>query len=125
MQFSEDDLRSALRKQEPSPDFTSRVMAGIGKPRQQSVSAPRIPAYRNPWRIRWALAGALAACLLVTGTSEYRAYRRRVEGQEARQQAVRAIQITADKMEHVFRHAKLTAATSSLERGSADHKEHL
>ena len=35
MQFSEDDLRSALQRKDPGPDFTQRVMARVA---QQTVS---------------------------------------------------------------------------------------
>ncbi len=115
MQFSEDDLRSALRRKDPSADFTAKVMASVVGSKaeagsqmeagQQMEAVPPIaPAvHQSPWRLRWAVTGALAACLLVAGTSEYQMHRHKVEGEQAKAQAVRAMQITAAKMGHVFR----------------------
>jgi hypothetical protein len=120
MPFSEDDLRSALRRKEPSADFTAKVMSSIGNGTTEAI--PRVPPaiHQSPWRVRWAMASVLAACLLVAGMSEYQIHRHKVEGEQAKEQAVRAMQITAAKMGHVFRHAKLISATN-LEV----HKEHL
>jgi hypothetical protein len=120
MPFSEDDLRSALRRKEPSADFTAKVMSSIGNGTTEAVPRVAPAIYQSPWRVRWAMASVLAACLLVAGTSEYQMYRHKVEGEQAKEQAVRAMQITAAKMGHVFRHAKLISATN-LEV----HKEHL
>ena len=75
----EQDLRSALRREEPSPGFAARVVAGTG-----ARAAPR--------RAGW-LTAAIAACLLLSvGGFEYRQYR----GQKAKQQLLLALEIAGD-----------------------------
>ena len=116
MHFSEDDLKEALRRKDPGPGFTQRVMARIGQ--QQEATAPASAAKtRLPWW-RWilqshpALAGAAAAVVLIIGSGlGYQRYQRvqeekRVEAQKAelaREQVVQALKITNAKLNHVFR----------------------
>lgn len=116
MHFSEEDLKEALRRKDPGPGFTQRVMARIGQ--LQEANAPASGAKtRLPWW-RWilqshpALAGALAALVLIIGGGlGYRQYQRvqeekRVEAQKAelaREQVVQALKITNAKLNHVFR----------------------
>ena len=77
----EQDLRSALRREQPSPGFAARVVAGTG-------------ARVAPWRAGW-LTAAIAACLLLSvGSFEYRQYR----GQKAKQQLLLALEIAGGKL---------------------------
>lgn len=116
MHFSEDDLKEALRRKDPGPGFTQRVMARIGQ--QQDLDAPAIAGTTKLLWWRWilqshpALAGALAALVLLIGSGlGYQQYRRvqeekRVEAQKAelaREQVVQALKITNAKLNHVFR----------------------
>ena len=80
----EDELRSALRRKEPSPEFTERVLARVG-----SVPARRAP---RPW-VRWVAAMA-ASVLLAAGAIEYRQYR----GEHARSQVLLALRIAGGKL---------------------------
>jgi len=80
----EDELRSALRRREPSPDFTARVMA--------RVAAGPARTRPRPW-IRWAAAIA-AALALTAGGYEYRQYR----GERARDQVLLAMRIAGSKL---------------------------
>ena len=80
----EDELRSALRRKEPSPEFTERVLArAYGAPVRR---APR------PW-VRWVAAMA-ASVLLAAGAIEYRQYR----GEHARSQVLLALRIAGGKL---------------------------
>lgn len=81
----DDELRMALRRQEPSPDFTTRVMARIAQlPADEKVTNKEIkqenPGEDNRWwrklseifqfsasrpQMKWAMAGAMAMVLIV------------------------------------------------------------
>jgi hypothetical protein len=77
----EDDLRAALRREEPSADFVDRVMARTPR----THAAPR----RTAW------VAAIAACLLAAmGNFEYQQY----EGRKARRELLLALQITGSKL---------------------------
>jgi len=80
----EDELRSALRRHEPSPDFTARVLARV------AATPARTPA--RYW-MRWATAVA-AALVLAVGAVGYRQY----EGERAKSQVLLAMRITASKL---------------------------
>ena len=80
----DDELRSALRRREPSADFTERVLARVaaGPPRRAS----------QPW-VRWV--AAMAATLVLTaGALEYRHY----EGERAKEQVLMAVRIAGSKL---------------------------
>jgi negative regulator of sigma E activity len=80
----EDEIRSALRRKEPSPEFTERVLArAYGAPVRR---APR------PWA-RWVAAMA-ASVLLAAGAIGYREYR----GERARSQVLLALRIAGGKL---------------------------
>ena len=75
----EDDLRAALRRQEPPVDFAARVIAS-------TRPAPR----RTGW-----VAAAIAACLLMgVARFEYRQY----EGRKAKRELLMALQIAGSKL---------------------------
>ena len=80
----EDEIRSALRRQEPSPQFAERVMARISG----------VPARRaqRPW-VRW-VAALAASVLLAAGAAGYRQY----QGERARSQVLLAVRIAGGKL---------------------------
>ena len=80
----EDELKSALRRKEPSPEFTERMLARVG-----GVPARRAP---RPW-VRWVAAMA-ASILLAAGAMGYRQYR----GDRARSQVLLALRIAGGKL---------------------------
>jgi hypothetical protein len=80
----EDELRSALRRREPSPDFTERVLA--------RVSAA--PASRAPRLWLRGVAAMAAALVLAAGGLEYREYR----GERAKDQVLLAVRIAGSKL---------------------------
>jgi hypothetical protein len=80
----EDELKAALRRREPSPDFTARVLA--------RVSAQPVRRATQPW-VRW-VAGVAAALLLAAGGLEYRHYR----GERAKDQVLFAVRIAGSKL---------------------------
>jgi hypothetical protein len=81
MREFEDELRSALRREEPAADFAARVLA-----RTKSKRAPR----RTGW-----VAAAIAACVLLSvGGFEYRQY----EGRKAKRELLLALEIAGSKL---------------------------
>ncbi|HEX6879768.1 MAG TPA: hypothetical protein VF135_05355 [Terriglobales bacterium] len=91
----EQELKRALRREQPSADFAARVLARAEQEKQ-----------RRPWwkswlavpRVRWAVAVLLIA--LVLGGVHYQRVqeRRRAEGEAARQQVILALQIAGAKV---------------------------
>lgn len=83
----ERELRAALTRRDPAPDFAERVLAQLpGRP----VLVRKRPVYG--WRI-----GAIAAAvaLLAFSAVQYREYRRALD---AKQQLMFALQLTAHKL---------------------------
>jgi hypothetical protein len=81
MREFEDELRSALRREEPAPGFAGRVLA-----RTRSNKSPR----HTGW-----IAGAVAACVLLSvGGFEYRQY----EGRKAKRELLLALEIAGSKL---------------------------
>ncbi|HEV2688427.1 MAG TPA: hypothetical protein VGV35_07725 [Bryobacteraceae bacterium] len=87
----EDQLRRALERKDPSPDFAARVVA-----RATQRQAPWVR-----WR-SWAAVG-IAASLLVGALGLEMEHRQRVrrQGEEARAQLLQAMQITAVKLHKI------------------------
>jgi len=100
----EDELRRALRREEPPDGFAERVMARI---QNRDREAAGVRAAAGPWRrllaafraprLRWAT--ACAAAVLLVGGLEYRAQRlERAEGERAGRQVMLALRITGSKL---------------------------
>jgi hypothetical protein len=84
----DDELRSALKRREPPAGFTDRVAARARVTRAESVST---------WRrtLQWATACAVATVLLVGAGGEYR---RRQEGERAKEQVVLALRMAGSRL---------------------------
>ena len=95
----EDELRSALGRREPSPDFTERVLA--------RVSAPPVRRGLQPWA-RW-VAAIAAALLLTAGSLEYRQYR----GERAKGQVLLAVRIAGSKLNKAQRRVQMLTHRST------------
>ncbi|HKX32763.1 MAG TPA: hypothetical protein VJ302_34065 [Blastocatellia bacterium] len=112
----EEDLKQALAREEPGPQFTDRVMARIAASRAESRAEPaarrlgswrRLAQFFQPVRTRWALAGA-ALCLsgiVAYGAYRYYEYQRQqqalvemAEGEKAKQQVMLALRIAGAKL---------------------------
>ncbi|MBS1790111.1 MAG: hypothetical protein JST85_20475 [Acidobacteria bacterium] len=116
----EDELKNALRREEPSADFTDRLMARIaaeaGAERQKDKEKEgrrdwwqTVTALFQPPQMKWAMAGAMAALLIasVVGVNRYREYREEkrqaeiaaeAEGQRAKEQVMFAMRIASAKL---------------------------
>ncbi len=118
MHFSEDDLRNALKRQDPGPSFTARVMAGINQAEAKAHAGRKRPSFFSgifSLTRRPALAGAVAALVLLAGAGL--GYRQHLENErkrahelamakEAERQAIVALRITNAKLSHVFQRVR-------------------
>ena len=110
----DDELRLALRREEPPPDFTGRVMARIAplpseekqeKPREKTGWLRKLTEFFQPPRMKWmkwAMTGAMAVLLIITGFGVYQRReneRRRLaeiaEGERAKEQVMLAMRIAS------------------------------
>ncbi len=107
----DDELKLALRREEPSPDFTDRVMARVAesqkrdKPREKTDWLRRLAEFFEPSRVKWAMAGAMAIAMVVAGFGVH--YRREnerrrlaevAEGERAKEQVILAMRIASAKL---------------------------
>jgi|SRR5215472_1823152 len=117
MHFSEDELRAALKRQDPGPQFTQRVMASLNQAAKEP-SVQRPAGIRPPWlslrRLRRALAGVLGMVILLAGglgywqhqENERKRQQELVLAREAERQAIVALRIANDKLNRVFQRVK-------------------
>jgi hypothetical protein len=84
----EEELKKALARQEPSGDFTDRVLA--------RVSVQRKPAAARYWQ--WA--AVAAATLIIAGSAgvEHQHSQQAARGEAAKQQLMTALRITGSKL---------------------------
>src|SRR5262245_2262337 len=107
----DEEMRKALRREEPSPDFTGRVMSRVTelqrqeKPREKTGWLMRLVEFFQPPTMKRAMAGAMAIALVVAGFGVY--YRREnerrrlaeiAEGERAKEQVILAMRITSAKL---------------------------
>ena len=120
MPFSEDDLRKALKRKDPGPEFTQQVMARLKQheaERNVRVEQKHRKAFFWLPRMRFApaLGFALALVLAVGAWIGYQSYQQhqqalkieqyqqKVAEERAKQEAILALRISSEKLNHVFR----------------------
>lgn len=121
MHFSDEDLAAALRRQDPGPEFTQRVMCAVGGTKQESSRREGGRSFWWPFRFSPVLASALAAVALILvswiGIVRYQDRERKiVQAEKARQEAILALRITNAKLNHVFRHVNQQEAAQPKNR---------
>ena len=134
-------LREGMKREEPSPDFTERLMARIAAEAAAPVLPPSpvalpvaLAEVRENWWQRWlnllqvtpgrlAMAGALACLLIVALVSvqRYREQQREIaEGERAKEQVMLALQIASSKLNTAQRKVRQSsernAAVTTAER---------
>jgi len=87
----EDQLKEALRREEPPEGFAERVIRQAGPARAQFREKPRKPRFR--WWT-WPAVATVAATMAMSVAVEYR----RAQEAEAGRQAILAIQIVAEEL---------------------------
>ena len=129
MPFSEDDLRHALKRKDPGPEFTERVMARVKQKEKARQASPRSKFnWLSAFRFSPAMVAASIAVVLLLGAwIGYQSYQRNqeqarieklqreAEERKAEQQARLALRIASQKLNHVFQ-------TVSVETQQQDEK---
>ena len=90
----ENELRNAMKRDEPPEGFAERVLARTAETRQ----ALPISIFRRP-TFRWALAGAMCVLLAVAGIEYRQAKQEQARGEDAKAQLMLALRITANKLQ--------------------------
>jgi hypothetical protein len=90
----DNELRNAMRREEPPEGFAGRVLARVQEQRQNAWAG-----IFGSRALRWVLAGAVCLALAMAGAEYKRAQDERARGQAARQQLMLALRITADKLQ--------------------------
>jgi hypothetical protein len=128
----DDELRRAFNREEPSPDFTDRVMARVAelqkreKPGEGAGWLRRLAEFFQPpqmkW-MKWATAGVIAVVLVIAGfgvhhrrESERRRLAEIAEGERAKEQVMLAMRIASAKLNVAQK--KVRETVSHKDRGS-------
>jgi len=97
----EDDLKQALKRQEPAADFTARVLARCAA---AELSSKRRFFWSAPvWRMGLAAAAVL---LMLVGGSVYQRHEHEVKGMAAKRQLLLAMRIAGTKLQEVQQRVK-------------------
>ena len=101
----EEQLKQALARQEPSADFTSRVLAEAERRERREEASGWRAWFRGNWlqaqrASAWRLAPVMAAFLLISGMAAYREHQREVQGQAAKRQLLQAMRIAGAKIHY-------------------------
>lgn len=94
----DDELRGALRRVDPPPGFTERVLARVSEERARPGWRERFRRVFGPAPFRLAAAGALAL-VIVAGVGYEHLAERRARGEQAKQQVLLALKITARQLQ--------------------------
>ena len=105
MSYLEDDLKMALRREEPPEDFAGRVLARVAAPSQPKLNWWRdLGLVFRPPRVQWVALSVLASVLIPVASIQYHKEQRlRAEGQMAKQRLVFAVRIAGSKLHDVQR----------------------
>jgi len=119
----EDELREALRRQEPPPDLADRVLARIGHIGQTRPTPPeavksgawsRLGSWLWQPGVRWTLATAMC-CVLIAALVVGRQRAQRAKAEAAREQLEVALQLASGKLNRAFREV---SRVERVERGT-------
>ena len=90
----ENELRNAMRREEPSEGFAGRVLARVQEKKQSAWTG-----IFDTRALRLALAGAVCLALAIAGIEYKRAQDDRARGEATKQQLMLALRITANKLQ--------------------------
>lgn len=100
----DDELKKALRRQEPPQGFADRVVARAAEQGTREVK----PAWRDSWLkifaqplplLRWATVAAVAIALVLGGVHYRDVQRERARGEAAKEQLLLALRIAGNKLQ--------------------------
>jgi hypothetical protein len=106
----EEELKQALKRQEPAGDFTARVLARCAREDARKRSGFWDSFWATP---AWRLGAAAAALVFVAGGTVYEQYeqherevKREVRGMAAKRQLILAMRIAGTKLQEVQQRVK-------------------
>jgi hypothetical protein len=100
----EDDLKIALRREEPAADFTERVLARLNQPPAEPTWRERLAVLVRPPRLQWVALTVIVSVMVPVASVQYRkelAYR--AEGERAKQQLLFAVRVAGSKLHQAQR----------------------
>jgi hypothetical protein len=100
----EDDLRIALRREEPPEDFAGRVLARLNQPPAEPTWRERLAVLIRPPRLQWVALAVIVSVMLPVSVVQYRkelAYR--AEGERAKEQLLFAVRVAGSKLHQAQR----------------------
>jgi len=117
MPFSEDDLRAALKRKDPGPEFTRKVMAQLSERDARNAGQQSRSGWRLPWlRLGPVLAAAAVIVMLLGGAwvgyqsyqqhqreAQIRKHQQELAEEQAREQTILALRITSEKLNYVLK----------------------
>jgi hypothetical protein len=101
----EEELKQALRREEPGTDFTARVLARCAG----ADAKTRAGFWRNVWSVptwRLGVATAAVALLMLVGGTAYQQHEHEVKGLAAKRQLLLAMHIAGTKLQEVQQRVK-------------------
>ncbi len=100
MNYSEQELKRALKRREVPDGFAGKVLLRV------ATENAAHPSRRESWLsvftqplVRWAAAAALAGALIAGGTQYRKVQSERAEGEAAKQQLMLALRIAGSKLQ--------------------------
>lgn len=94
----EDQLRAALRREEPPADLADRVLARLNRPPVPSWRE-RLSVLMHPPRIQWVAVTVMISVLLPFAGVQYRKEMQyRAEGERAKQQLLFAVHVAGSRL---------------------------
>jgi len=110
----EDDLRIALRREEPAADFTERVLARLNQPFAEPTWRERLAVLMRPPRLQWAALAVIVSITIPAATVRYRnEVQYRAEGERAKAQLLFAVRVAGSKLHRAQRKVLETGRTGT------------
>jgi hypothetical protein len=100
----EDDLKIALRREEPSADFAARLLARLNQPPAEPTWRERLAVLMRPPRLQWVALAVIVSVMLPVSVVQYRkelAYR--AEGERVKEQLLFAVRVAGSKLHQAQR----------------------
>jgi hypothetical protein len=101
----EEELKKALSRQEPSADFTERLLTRVA----EADANKKVNFWRTLWSAptwRLGVATTAVALLMLAGGGVYQQHEHEVKGMAAKRQLLLAMQITGDKLQRIQEQVK-------------------
>ena len=102
MSYLENDLKAALRREEPAADFIDRVLAQLQRPAPSQPSWwEALAVLMRPPRLPWAVLSMILSVMIPVAGVQYRKeLRYRAEGERAKKELLFAVQVAGSRLHH-------------------------